>query len=108
MRLVLRPRCSSREFCRWPCRTASVVPIIAGHAAIAAGVLYQYRCRGRALGRYVVRTEDAQNHVEVNFISFSTGLNEKRASAHRKSPEDRSERDILREQTRRHRLFGKS
>lgn len=37
MRLVLRPRCSSREFCRWPCRTASVVPIIAGHAAIAAG-----------------------------------------------------------------------
>lgn len=56
MRLVLRPRCSSREFCRWPCRTASVVPIIAGHAAIAAGVLYQYRCRGRALGRsYVLR-----------------------------------------------------
>lgn len=38
MRLVLRPRCSSRSFCRWPCRTASVVPIIAGHAAIAAGV----------------------------------------------------------------------
>lgn len=57
MRLVLRPRCSSREFCRWPCRTASVVPIIAGHAAIAAGVLlYQYRCRGRVLGRlYVLR-----------------------------------------------------
>lgn len=52
MRLVLRPRCSSREFCRWPCRTASVVPIIAGHAAIAAGVLlYQYRCRVIVLGR---------------------------------------------------------
>lgn len=51
VRLVLRPRCSSREFCRWPCRTASVVPIIAGHAAIAAGVLYQYRCRGRVLVR---------------------------------------------------------
>lgn len=50
MRLVLRPRCSSREFCRWPCRTASVVPIIAGHAAIAAGVLYQYRCRVIVLG----------------------------------------------------------
>lgn len=53
MRLVLRPRCSSREFCRWPCRTASVVPIIAGHAAIAAGLggLYQYRCRVIVLGR---------------------------------------------------------
>lgn len=95
MRLVLRPRCSSREFCRWPCRTASVVPIIAGHAAIAAGVLYQYRCRGRALVRYVVRTEDAQNHVEVNLFLFlfSTGPNEKRASAHRNSPDDRSLRE---------------
>lgn len=80
MRLVLRPRCSSREFCRWPCRTASVVPIIAGHAAIAAGVLYQYRCRVIVLVGYVVRTEDAQNHVEVNlFLSFSTGPNEKKS-----------------------------
>ena len=28
------PRCASRLFCVWPCRTASVVPMIAGHAAI--------------------------------------------------------------------------
>jgi hypothetical protein len=34
-RLVFSPRCFSLAFCLWPWRTASVVPIIAGQAAIA-------------------------------------------------------------------------
>ena len=33
-RFVLVPRCFSRAFCAWPCRTASVVPMMAGQAAM--------------------------------------------------------------------------
>lgn len=29
-----RPLCDCLAFCRWPCRTASVVPMIDGQAAI--------------------------------------------------------------------------
>lgn len=35
VRLCFRPRCSSRAFSRWPWRTASVVPMMAGQAATA-------------------------------------------------------------------------
>jgi hypothetical protein len=37
-RFVLRPRCFSRALCLWPWRTASVVPMIAGQAAIAVRI----------------------------------------------------------------------
>jgi hypothetical protein len=37
-RFVFNPRCFSRAFCLWPWRTASVVPIMAGHAAIAVRI----------------------------------------------------------------------
>jgi hypothetical protein len=37
-RFVLSPRCFSRALCLWPWRTASVVPMIAGQAAMAVRI----------------------------------------------------------------------
>ena len=37
-RCVFWPRCCSLLFCAWPWRTASVVPMMAGHAAMAVRI----------------------------------------------------------------------
>lgn len=35
MRFILRPLCLSFALCRWPCITVSLIPMIAGQAAVA-------------------------------------------------------------------------
>lgn len=79
-RFVLRPRCFSRAFCLWPCRTASVVPMMAGQAAYTEDtrqrMLKRFRSRALAMAVKIPSTmlshaKDTRSHRVLKQLVWS-------------------------------------